>query len=58
MSGNFLLRESPFHIVNCLKLFNFTFFFVYALTLLKGHLWHFCVVLKNIWLAPELAAPE
>jgi len=59
LSGNLLLRESPFHIVNCLKLFDFTLFFVYALKLLKGPLWHiFCFILKNIWLAPELAAPE
>jgi len=37
-SGNLLLRESPFHIVNCLKLFDFTLFFVYTLKLLKGPL--------------------
>jgi len=30
LSGKLLLRESPFHIVNCLKLFNFTLFFVYT----------------------------
>jgi len=24
LSGNLLLRESPFHIINCLKLFDFT----------------------------------
>jgi len=29
-----------FHIVNCLKLFDFTSFFVYTLKWLKGHLWH------------------
>jgi len=58
MPGNLLLRESPFHIVNCLKLFDFTLFFVYTLQLLKGHLWHFCFVLKNTRLAPELAALE
>ena len=40
LSGNFLLRESLFHIVNCLKLFDFTLFFVYTLELLKGPLWH------------------
>jgi len=40
LSGNFLLRESPFHIVNCLKVFNFTLFFVYTLKLLKGPIWH------------------
>jgi len=38
--GNLLLRESPFYIVNCLKLFDFTLFFVYTLKLLKGPLWH------------------
>jgi len=32
-SGNMLLRESPFHIVNCLKFFDFTLFFVYTLKL-------------------------
>jgi len=35
-----LLRESQFHIANCLKLFSFTLFFVYTLKLLKGPLWH------------------
>jgi len=30
-SGNLLLRESPFHTVNCLKSFDFKLFFVYAL---------------------------
>jgi len=30
LSGNLLLRVSPLHIVNCLKLFNFTLFFVYS----------------------------
>ena len=40
LSGNLLLRESPFHIVNCLKLFDFKLFFVYTLKLLKGPLWH------------------
>jgi len=30
-SGNFLLRENPFHTVNCLKSFCFELFFVYAL---------------------------
>ena len=39
MSENLLLRESPFHIVNCLKLFDFALFFVYTLKLLKGPLW-------------------
>jgi len=37
---NLLLRESPLHILNCLKLVNFTLFFVYTLKLLKGPLWH------------------
>jgi len=59
LSANLLLRESPLHIVNCLKLVDFTFFFVYTSMLLKDPLWHiFCFTLKNIWLAPELAAPE
>jgi len=40
LSANFLLRESPFHIVNSLKLFYFTLFFVYTSKLLKGPLWH------------------
>ena len=35
-SGNLLLRESPFDIVNCLKLFDFTSFFVYTLKVIKG----------------------
>jgi len=59
LSGNLLLRESPFRNVNCLKLFNFTLFFVYTLKLLNGPFdTHFCFILKNIWLSPELAAPE
>jgi len=40
LSGNLLLRESPFHIVNCLKSFDFTLFIVYTIKLLKGPLWH------------------
>jgi len=40
LSGNLLLRKSTFHIVNCLKLFNFTLFFVYTLKLQKGPFWH------------------
>ena len=40
LSGNLLLRESPFGTVNCLKLFDFTLFFIYTLKLLKGPLWH------------------
>jgi len=38
LSGNLLLRGSPFHIVNCLKLFDFTLF--YTLKLFKGSLRH------------------
>jgi len=30
LCGNLLLRESPFHIVSCLKSFDFKLFFVYA----------------------------
>jgi len=49
LSGNLLLRESPFQIVNCLKLFDFTLFFVYTLKLLKAPFGtHFCFILKNI----------
>jgi len=61
LSGNLLLRASrpTFHSINCLKLFDFTLSFVYTLKLLKGPLSHiFCFILKNIWLTPELAAPE
>ena len=59
LSGNLLRRRSPFYIVNCLKLFDFTLFFVYTLNLLKGPLLHsFCFILKNVWRSPELAAPE
>ena len=36
LSGNLLLRESLFHTVNYLKLFDFILFFVYTLKLLKG----------------------
>jgi len=35
-----LLRESPFHIVTCLQLLDFTLFFVYTLKLSKAPLWH------------------
>ena len=44
MSGNLLLHENPFHTVNCLKLFNFTLFFVYTIKLLKGSLWHIFLI--------------
>jgi len=30
LSGNLLLRESQFHIVNCLKSFDFKLFYVYT----------------------------
>ena len=40
LSENLLLRESPFHIVTCLQLSDFTLFFVYTLKLLKAPLWH------------------
>jgi len=40
LSGHLLLCGSRFHIVNCLKLFDFTMFFVYTLKLLKGFLRH------------------
>ena len=32
------MRESPFHIVNCFKSFDFKLFFVYTLNLLKAPL--------------------
>jgi len=49
LSENLFLRESPFHIVNCLNPFDFTLFFVCTLKLLKGPLWHiFCSILINI----------
>jgi len=37
-----LLRESPFHIVNILKLFDFKLLFIYTLNLLRWPLWHIC----------------
>ena len=33
--GNLLLRENPFHIVNCLRSFDFTSFFVWTSKLLR-----------------------
>jgi len=45
LSANLLLRENPFHIVNYLKLLDFTLFFVYTLMLLKGLLWLISVLL-------------
>jgi len=50
LSENLLLHENPFHIVNCLKFFEFTLFFVYTLKLFKAPLWHifFCFILKNM----------
>jgi len=53
-----LLRESRFHVVNCLKSFDFKLFFVYTLKLLRGSFGtfthNFCFILKNIRLASEL----
>jgi len=40
LTGNLLLRESPFHIANCLKLFDFTLFFCLHIKVVKGPLWH------------------
>ena len=55
---NLLLRESPFHVVNCLKSFDFILFFVHTLKLLRGPFvtfaHNFCIILKNIWLVSEL----
>jgi len=59
LSGNFRLRESPFHIVNCLKLFNFTLFFVYTLKMLKGLLWRiFLHYFEKHMTFSRVAAPE
>jgi len=44
LSGSLLLRESPFRIVNCLKLFDCTLLFVYTLKLLKARLWYICLL--------------
>jgi len=42
LSGNLLLREGPFHTVNCLQSFVFKLFFTYTLDLLKVPFWHIC----------------
>jgi len=42
LSGNLLLRESTFYIVNCLKSFGFKLFFVYTFKLLRGPFRHIC----------------
>jgi len=49
-SGNLLLRESPFNLVNCLKSFDFKLCFVYALVVV-GFLGTF--ILTNIWITSE-----
>jgi len=57
LSGTLLLRETPFHMVNCLKPFDFKLFCVCTLKwgAAFGTLAHnFCFVLTNIWLASEL----
>ena len=58
LSGNLLLRESTFQIVNFLKSFHFKFFFVYTLNLLRDPFWqishNFCFIVTNIWLASDL----
>jgi len=43
LSWNLLLRESQFHFVNCLKSFDFKLFFVHALKLMRGYVWHICM---------------
>jgi len=52
MSGNLLLRESPFYIVNCLKSFDFKYLFVYTLKVVGGallaHLHKNFFILTNI----------
>jgi len=40
LSGNLILHEGPFRIVNCLKSIDFKLFFVYTLNLLKVPFWH------------------
>jgi len=42
--GNLLLRESAYHIVNCLKSFDFLLFFAYSLKLLRGSLDHLHII--------------
>jgi len=58
LSGNLFLRESAFHIVNCLKSLDFKLLFVYTLKFLRGpcgtfsH--NFCVILKTYDLVQSL----
>jgi len=40
--GKLLMREGPFHIVNCVKSFDFKLFLVYILDLLAAPFWHIC----------------
>ena len=42
LSRNLLLRESPFHFVNCLKSFDFKLFFFCTLQLLRRYFWQIC----------------
>jgi len=55
LSGNLLVRETQFHVVSCLKSFDFKLFFV--CTGVEEPLlfaWNFCFILSNTWLASEL----
>jgi len=48
LSGYLLLRESPFHIVNCLKSFDF-------LKLLSGPIWHMMhIIFALFWKTYDL----
>ena len=48
-SGTLLLRESPFHIINSLKSFDFKLLFVYTLKLLSGSLANLHIIFFLIW---------
>ena len=58
LHGNLLLHQSPFHMVNCWKSFDYNLFFAYTLKLLRIPIWHFahnfCFILTDIWLASDL----
>jgi len=51
---NLLLRESPFHTVNCLKSFNFKLFFVYHITCWGIPLAHFHIIFALFWKTYDL----
>jgi len=56
LSGNLLLRESPFHIVNFLKSFDFKLFFAYTLKLLwvPCPLTHLHIIFALLWKTCDL----